>query len=308
MSTPRYLSPLRYPGGKARMAPALAGILERQFTRMDIDIWMEPFAGGAGAGLWMLETGTISELWLVEKHPALATFWQVVAHDGDALAREIELLTPTLRRWHTAQETLARVLAGEVIDPMQVALATFLVNRCSRSGIVAPRSGPIGGARQDGAHRLTDRWNGLELAERIRRIADHGNRGRLRVHHGDAIKMIADLPGSGIEDEMFLFVDPPYLREGTRLYQQGMDEDMHARLAAALSNCDTPWILTYDDEPAVRDRLYPEHRILQYRIANTANQQRLAWEYAVLGHGLAAPERPFALLPNDENEWVPIAA
>lgn len=308
MSTPRYLSPLRYPGGKARMAPALAGLLEQQCTGMDTEVWMEPFAGGAGAGLWMLETDVVSEVWLVEKHPALATFWQVVAREGDDLARMIERKTPTLPRWYAARETIGRVLDGEEIDPMQVALAVFLVNRCSRSGIVAPRSGPIGGNRQDGAHRLTDRWNGPALAERIRRIAEHGSRGRLQVHHADAIDMIHDLPESGIEDELFLFVDPPYLREGNRLYQQGMDDALHTDLAAALTVCPSPWILTYDNEPSVRERLYPNHRILQYRIANTANQRRMAWEYAVLGDTLNAPDRPFSLLPADDTEWVPAAA
>lgn len=286
------------------MAPALARLLELQCTGMDVEVWVEPFAGGAGAGLWMLEMDVVPEVWLVEKHPALATFWQVVAREGEALAQLIERETPTLPRWHAARETVGRVLGGEMLDPMQVALAAFLVNRCSRSGIVAPRSGPIGGNRQDGAHKITDRWNGPALAERIRRIADHGRRGRLQVHHADAIDMIRDLPKSGIEDELFLFVDPPYLREGNRLYQKGMDDGLHTELAAALTACPSPWLLTYDNEPAVRERLYPTHRILQYRIANTANQRRMAWEYAVLGGTLIAPDRPFSLLPADGTEWV----
>src|SRR5690625_5109627 len=50
----RYLSPLRYPGGKARMASALGDLFDRQVSMLDIEVWIEPFAGGAGAGLTLL--------------------------------------------------------------------------------------------------------------------------------------------------------------------------------------------------------------------------------------------------------------
>lgn len=51
----RWTSPLRYPGGKVRMAPFLAGAFAAQWSVMDIEIFLEPFAGGLGAGLKLLE-------------------------------------------------------------------------------------------------------------------------------------------------------------------------------------------------------------------------------------------------------------
>jgi len=44
----RYLSPLRYPGGKARLAPYLARLISAQ--TIVPQHYAEPFAGGAGAG------------------------------------------------------------------------------------------------------------------------------------------------------------------------------------------------------------------------------------------------------------------
>ena len=55
MPSPRWVRPLRYPGGKARMADALAEVFLSQFGLLNVEVWVEPFAGGAGAGLHLLE-------------------------------------------------------------------------------------------------------------------------------------------------------------------------------------------------------------------------------------------------------------
>lgn len=91
MSAQRYISPLRYPGGKARMAPALAEVFADQYGPMDIEVWMEPFAGGACAGLSLLAREQVESVWLVEKNRALAAFWQVlIGPDGPTLAEQVE--------------------------------------------------------------------------------------------------------------------------------------------------------------------------------------------------------------------------
>ena len=82
MSKRRYVSPLRYPGGKARMAPFLAEMFAVQTSFLDVEIWIEPFAGGAGAGLTLLDRGAVDEVWLTEKHPAIAAMWRSVLLEG----------------------------------------------------------------------------------------------------------------------------------------------------------------------------------------------------------------------------------
>ncbi|MBQ2789881.1 MAG: DNA adenine methylase [Thermoguttaceae bacterium] len=51
------ISPLRYPGGKARLAPTIAAIMKSAGFGDDV-VFVEPFAGGAGAGLTLLFTAT----------------------------------------------------------------------------------------------------------------------------------------------------------------------------------------------------------------------------------------------------------
>lgn len=294
MSAPRYVSPLRYPGGKAPMAPWLASMFNQQLSVMDIEIWLEPFAGGAGAALTLLDRGAVEEAWLVDANPAIAAFWQTVVEDGGALARRIESTVPTLELFGLARELVSAAAAGERIERAELGYAAFIVNRCSRSGIVAPRAGVMGGKSQAGEWTLASRFNAEALAGRVRRV--HALRQRLRIHHGDGIAFIEEADEAGAGDEMVMFVDPPYIREGNRLYANGFDKALHQRLADALNGTGARWMLTYDDEPAVPDELYPERRVLAYDIRNNANRARIAREYAVFSdnldvRGLDAPIR-----------------
>ena len=284
------------------MAPFLGEMFAQQVAAMAVEVWLEPFAGGAGAGLTLLDAGAVGEVWLTEKNPAIAAMWRTVLTEGDALAAKVERTIPDLVTWEHARQMLAAAeLGGLVLDDMELGFAALVVNRCSRSGIVAPRVGPIGGKSQDGRWTVASRWNGPALAERIRRLETL--RGSIRFTEGDAIAAIAGLDGSGIEDEVLAFVDPPYLREGNRLYANGMSKTDHQRLADALNASPARWMLTYDDEPSVPEQLYPDRRVLAYRIPNTANRQRIATEYAVFSDNLALGPAP-ELLPGAEAAWV----
>lgn len=256
------------------MATWLGETFDRQVGLMDIEIWLEPFAGGAGAGLTLLARDAIGELWLVDLNPAIAAFWASVVAEGSSLADLVERTRPSLSLYARSQEALAN---PDGVDQFDLGYAAFIVNRCSRSGIIAPRAGVM--------TDIDARFNAPELADRIRHVGSFAS--RIRVTHGDGIAHLEELNGdAGIEDELLAFVDPPYLREGNRLYARGMDDGLHARLAAALHATPARWLLTYDDEPAVSDDLYPEHRVIAYDIRNSANRARVAREFAVLSDNL----------------------
>lgn len=283
----RYISPLRYPGGKATMSSWLGEVFALQRSPMDVEIWMEPFAGGAGAALTLLDRDVVDEVWLIDQNPGIAAFWRAVVDDGAELARRVELTVPTMELWERCRAVIA---APDGVDAFELGYATFIVNRCSRSGIVSPTSGPMGGRGQSGPWTLGSRFTAPALADRIRHVSSFST--RMRVHHADGIAFIEDVSSSGLEDELVMFVDPPYIREGNRLYANGMGEDMHLRLARALNNTDARWVLTYDDEPIVAEVLYPERRVVPYAIRNTANRARVAREFAVFSDNFAIAELP----------------
>lgn len=287
MVTARYVSPLRYPGGKARMSPWLA----QAFDVSGAEVWLEPFGGGAGAALTLLAAHEVEEAWIVEAHPGLAAFWADVTREPEALARRVEHTTPDLTLFDWARNQLAT--HGD-----DLAFATFVINRCSYSGIVNTAVGPIGGRAQAGRHRIDARWNASALADRIRAVGALGD--RFRVFAGDGIAFLGDLPSSGVESEVFIFVDPPYWRASAdageravpsdnKLYAEGMVPADHWRLADALHALDgTPWVLTYDAGPEVV-RAYEGDRIRGFEIPHSAASSHVGSEYLVTPHELWTP-------------------
>ncbi|ARD42453.1 DNA adenine methylase [Actinomyces gaoshouyii] len=288
MRGPRWLSPLRYPGGKALLGEHLA----TAFWALPepIEVWIEPFAGGAGAALEALVRHDVPEAWLTDLNPALAAFWKQTLTDGTSFADRVERTRPSLDGFYTARKTVADALAGTgAEDEAELALATLVVNRCSRSGMLTPTVGPIGGKAQAGPWTLLSRWNPTGLAERLRLICDLAEAGRLRFDEADGVETIEALAGSGIEDEVFVYADPPYTDVGNRLYAHGMSEEQHSRLATALRACPSPWVASYDASPAVQ-ALYPDQHVVEISMRHTAANNRVGSEYLIAPWAVPLPE------------------
>ena len=280
----QWLSPLRYPGGKARMAGYLGDMFLSQSGMMDIEIWIEPFAGGAGAGLALLAADVVSAIWLIERNPALAAFWRYASSDPTSFACRVEqLTTPTLSDWHSARDVVADADAGGHVDDETLGFAAFVINRCSRSGIIAPNVGPMGGQAQTGRWRVDSRWNGPALADRFRRLATFGS--GIRVIEADAIDYISGLSDSGFGDEVMLLCDPPYVCDGPRLYRHSFTTADHLSLAMTLRASSVRWALTYDANPLVL-HLYDGLRILEYTIRHSSNRSHRDTEYAIFSDNL----------------------
>lgn len=279
VDAPRWISPLRYPGGKGRFAAYLTDLFLSQYGYLPVEVFIEPFAGGAGAGLALLDAGTIESLWLIEKSPPLAAFWRAVCGDGDRLAQRVALAEPSLRLWEQSRELVAAAEHGDTVDDTDLGFAAFVLNRCSRSGIPASNAGPIGGKHQNGKWTVASRFNPTELAARIQRIAAHAD--RIRFHEGDAVDYITSLADSGVEDEVLCFVDPPYVVDGPRLYAHSFTTADHVSLAMALAASPARWVLTYDNHPLVRDTLYAGFRVLEYSITHSSNKSHRDYEYGV---------------------------
>jgi DNA adenine methylase len=269
------------------MAQWLTGTFESLNWPMDVEIWLEPFGGGAGAALTALTSGKVPEAWIVEANPALAAFWTTVMNDGPALAAKVEGIVPSLELFQESRQKVAAALNGDTVDLFELGLAAFILNRCSRSGMIISNVGPIGGKTQSGRDTIGARFNAPALADRIRAVHALGD--RFKVFAGDGISFLEDLPSSGIHDEVFCFVDPPYIGVGNDLYAVGMDDDLHERLARALNKLTAPWLLTYDAHPRI-PLLYPGSEVVEFDIPHTAGSSRVGTEYLVLGPGMGLPE------------------
>lgn len=263
------LSPLRYPGGKAKLAGLLADTLG--LGESSAVTWVEPFAGGAGAGLTLARSGRVKAVRLADTNVALAAFWSQVATDATPLIERLRV-TPTITVADYQNAAAVCIAAQQLgaVDPVELAWAALVVNRGSRSGIV-PYAGPIGGLGQTGRYTVAARW----YPETLRRRLEVVGQLNLQATCADACTVIADAG-----DDAVVFADPPYVEAGHRLYRSGWSPHDHLRLAATLRAARVPWVLTYDDAPLIR-QLYDSFTTTTVPMTYSANRRSAAVELVI---------------------------
>ena len=269
-----FISPLRYPGGKAKLGPYFARILANQNT--SIHTYAEPYAGGAGAGLYLLSEGYVDRILINDLNPGIAAFWRSILNSTEEFIERVETEDVTLESWHRHRETYLNPLGTSDLD---LGFATFFLNRCNRSGILTAR--PIGGLDQTGAWKIDARFNRTALSARIRHI--HSLRARISVTEKHALEFLTTV--SRRVNPVLLYADPPYLVKGEELYMSAHSWEDHEELARILLKTRHPWILTYDFDERVRN-LYPANRCLEYDISHTAQSQKVGHEFMVFSRGL----------------------
>ncbi|PKV87890.1 DNA adenine methylase [Streptomyces sp. TLI_146] len=290
----RYISPLRYPGGKARLAGYIKHLIDSQNPRPTH--YSEPFCGGAGAALKLLIDGTVDHIHLNDADPGIAAFWRCVfTRTGEfaAMVRDAEV---TIESWRMAADTYAAPLGK---DDLELGFATFFLNRSNRSGILRAR--PIGGFEQKGKWKIDARFNREALAKRIELLGSH--RDRVSLSQQDGRHHLQSLEYLG--ENVVAYVDPPYLVQGDRLYMDSLSSEDHNELASVLSTSPIKWILTYDAESRITESLYPNHRCIQFEISHSAQVRHLGVEYAVFSKGLRVPKFE-GVIGKDDYLWLTV--
>jgi DNA adenine methylase len=280
-------SPLRYPGGKSGLSGLLAQFIE--LNNLQDGIYIEPYAGGAGAGLKLLFSEYVSELILNDADRNIYLFWRSILFDTE---RFIKLLNDTpisIDEWEKRRQILKN---SEVHSELEIAFSTFYLNRCNRSGILY--AGPIGGQLQSGKWLLDARFNKVELTRRIEKIALFAS--RISIHNLDAIDFIKQhaLPLAVLDNRLLVYLDPPYYSKGSQLYLNYYVAENHVTLANFINNqLGFKWIVSYDDVPQIR-QLYSERRITTYSPRYSAHSAKIGKEVIIYC--------PNCLLPKFEPE------
>lgn len=267
------ISPLRYPGGKGNLSPFLGRLLGAQPTRCSV--YVEPFAGGAGAALRLLLDEYVDEVVLNDLDRGIASFWRCVFKETENMARLVETATVTVDEWHKHREIYSARSSSK--DDLTLAFATFFLNRTNRSGILNAR--PIGGLAQTGAWKIDARFNKTGLAGRIRALGSYRN--RVTVSEEDGVEVVTRY----LDKTTFIYADPPYLVRGSDLYLDTLTWSDHQLLARRLSGSRGRWMVTYDHDPRVVS-LYPDQRLAAFSIAHTAAKPHVGQELAVFADNL----------------------
>ncbi len=283
-------SPLRYPGGKVSLTEVLQKII---YTNgLQGCTYIEPFAGGAGAGLKLLREGHVDRVIINDADRAVFCFWNSVMKRTEELVERIQTTPLTMTEWRQQREIYRSPGRRSQVE---IGFAAFYLNRCNRSGIIK-NGGPIGGISQKGQWKLDARFNRDDLAARIEDLATYGD--RITVLREDAADLIRNLDtyvANG--DSHFVYADPPYYMKGRELYlshYQDADHQAFADLMCREANC--PWVITYDDVPRIRE-LYGNEQLFSFNLRYSAHQASTNGNEVLIAPAhVTIPEEALAIL------------
>lgn len=268
------ISPLRYPGGKSGLYTRLRALIRT--AGLAGCTYVEPYAGGAGAGLGLLVTGQVSRVVVNDLDRAVHAFWKTVAEDPDHLIERIRTVPLNVTEWRKQHEIYQ---GADAEDIRALAFATFYLNRTNRSGVL--NGGPIGGLDQTGNYKIDARFNRGDLMERLRILSLYSK--SIVTSQDDGIDAICKYAP---QDNTFIYADPPYFEKAGSLYLNAFTAEDHETLARVLNGfADRFWLLTYDRVSQV-DELYPDRRRRSYELNYSAHRVMKATEVAILSDAL----------------------
>ena len=277
--TGRY-SPLRYPGGKGKLAKFMVAVVRA--NGLSDGRYIEPYAGGASIAWELLVTGVVRRVVINDISPHVVAFWTSVVSHTEELCRRIRDVPLSVEEWDRQKAVFGKPEESSVL---QLGVACFYLNRTNRSGIL--NGGPIGGRSQQGNWRIDARFNREELIRRITKIADC--RARIEVSRKDGVEFLRERSG-GFSETDLIYVDPPYYEKGRMLYYDAYGPEDHAAVAGALSELDRPsWVVSYDDVEAIRE-LYSFAPRLEYTIRYSARRRTHGREVMFFSNGMVIPE------------------
>ena len=239
-------SPLRYPGGKSKIAPLIRLIIEKNMSN-DIT-YIEPFAGGAGVALSLLMEGVVKHIVINDYDKAIYSFWRALKEAPQELMDLVEHTPLTIDEWRHQKDIYC---THNNRYSVELGFAAFYLNRTNRSGIL--NAGPIGGYEQNGNYGMDVRFNREALIGRMKEISKY--KSSITVYNKEIRSFISGVIPKD-QANAFVYFDPPYYENGQRLYKNFFSSNDHADIAYRIMNgVDCPWVITYDDVPELR-RIY----------------------------------------------------
>lgn len=278
----RFYSPLRYPGGKSFMSCFLSNVIEKN-NLLD-GIYVEPFAGGSGAALYLLFLEYVNKIILNDLDKNIYKFWKSVINHPEKLIKLINDTSINLFEWEKQKNIF---LNEKDYSDLEVAFSAFFLNRCNRSGVLY--GGPIGGRKQNGKWKINARFNKKNLIERIEKIALYEK--RIDLYNMDGISFIKKKikPKLNLFSKLIIYLDPPYFHKGKQLYYNYFSYSDHKELAMFLKKQSCfKWILSYDDVLEIRE-FYKEYRIKDITVNYSAGKTKFGKEIIIFSENCVIP-------------------
>ena len=263
-------SPFRYPGGKSQLTNYVNHLLKINYIN---DTYIEPFAGGAGVAINLLLNGSVSNIVINDYDKSIYSVWHAILNNPKQLISMIKQTDVTIDEWYNQKEIHDKY--SKYQNSIENAFSTLFLNRTTVSGIIS--GGPIGGYKQKGKYKINCRFNKDKLISRIKLI--NNRKKDITITRINAIDFIDRILPNYDFRKVFIFFDPPYYKQGKRLYLSSFSSHEHKKLADKIQNLDKyKWITTYDCEEDIL-QMYSKSKSFEYSLRYSANHKRKASEY-----------------------------
>ena len=275
-------SPLRYPGGKAKLTDFFKNLVEK--NNLQGYRYVEPFAGGANVALSLLIDGYVKDIIINDFDKSIYAFWISILQDTPTFLRRIQNIPLTMEEWYKQNNIIANSDRYSLFD---IGFAAFYLNRTNFSGVAT--AGPLGGYNQTGKYKIDARFNRSDLINRISLISSYRN--HIFVKNMDALALIKSLKA---ENKIIIYFDPPYFIQGKKLYTNFYKENDHIILSKNIKKLKVPWVLTYDNVDYIKT-LYSEIETYNISINYSAKTHTKGKELMFLNN-LPSTDRSFIRL------------
>lgn len=256
-----FYSPLRYPGGKNKLAKFIAQVC------VDNNIsghYVEPYAGGASVALHLLLEGKVNRITINDYDRSIYAFWYSVLNHTNKLCELIENTDINIENWLKMKEIQKN---KKKADLLELGFSTFFLNRVNRSGII--NAGVIGGIKQNGKYKIDCRFSKKDLIKRIRLIVKHKK--SIKLYKKDALKLIEKIKKESNNNNTIFYFDPPYYLKGPGLYKNSYNSDDHERVSQEIKKIKTiHWIVSYDNTSKIKNLYKFVKNNFEFNLTHTA--------------------------------------
>ena len=118
-----HYTPLRYPGGKGKLAPYIKELMKEN-SLLDGE-YVEAYAGGAAIGLELLFHDYVSRIHINDLSRPVHAFWHSVLHSTDRLCKLVHDTPLTLKAWDRQKRVFNN---QDDFDNLTLGFATFFLN------------------------------------------------------------------------------------------------------------------------------------------------------------------------------------
>lgn len=276
-----FYSPLRYPGGKNKLAAFIAKICaENNITGH----YIEPYSGGASVALYLLIEGHVNHITINDRDRSIYAFWHSVLNNTNRLIERIQATDITLEEWRRQKKVQENKKKANLVD---LGFSTLFLNRTNRSGILT--GGMIGGIEQEGEYKIDCRFNKKDIIGRIREIKK--KKKNITLYRKDALKLIEIIQEREKQPEKAIFYfDPPYYLKASSLYMNYYNEKDHKRVGQAIRNIEgLKWVVSYDNHSFIK-QVYQGLPSKEYSFTHSAFESREGKEILFFSENLNVPD------------------